>query len=398
VTIQAHASDADGVAHFEFTADDNLLGVVPAGGRRLGEASLEWQPPGPGVYLLGVRAEDTQGNQGAVVNVEITVAGTAAGADTPTESPTQATASEQCAAGSLVAPILLSPADGTTLEAPPLLAWSYPDPACHPSNYRVDIASDASFADISLGFGTQSYNETSRQWPLPAGSCYSWRVYAYVPDTDGPPSQAWTFCLGSLATFTPSAPTFLLSKDANCRLGPDTAYDPVDALPKGVSVAIQGRSEDSAWFWVLKPSGSGRCWVSASVGVASGSWLAVPVIAAPPLPATDTPPPADSTPPDLSELVANPGLVSAQTQCGSTPATTTVSARVTDASGIQRVVARVVGMGEFEMTPVGGGIYQAVVGPFGEAGAVSILVQAWDNAGNGAISAPLNVEVVTCPG
>jgi hypothetical protein len=280
----------------------------------------------------------------------------------------------------------------------PLLTWSYPDISCHPYSYAVDISSDTSFTDISLGFGTLDYNETSRQWPLPAGQCYYWRVKAYVPDVNGPPSAAWRFCISDSITATPSSPIFTLLKNANCRLGPGTAYDNVDTLLQGASAAIEGRNEDNSWFWVLKSLGNGHCWISASVGTASGNWQVVPVIAAPPLPATVTPTPADLTPPEISNLSANPAIISVQTQCGATPPTTVISARVTDPGGIARVVVRVSGAGEYEMSPVGGGYYQATLGPFGEAGTLSVFVQAQDNAGNAATSAPIEVQVVACPG
>jgi hypothetical protein len=52
--------------------------------------------------------------------------------------------------------------------------------------------------------------------------------------------------------------------------------------------------------------------------------------------------------------------------CG-TPNTTTVSATVTDAGGVNRVVARILGFGEVEMSLVGGNLYQAVLGPFSDA-------------------------------
>ena len=58
----------------------------------------------------------------------------------------------------------------------------------------------------------------------------------------------------------------------------------------------------------------------------------------------------------------------------------------------------VTGVGEFAMLPVGGGYYQVTLGPFNEAGELSIFVQAQDNAGNTATSAPIEVQVVACPG
>ncbi len=400
--LQAHAADADGITMIEFLVSDSLIASLPTGGARLEEASLEWMPPGPGVYLLNARAIDTLGNTNArtMPSVQITISGgtpTPAAALTPTLAALTTTFG-QCAVGTLVAPLLLSPADGADVTGEPLLTWSYPDTSCHPYSYAVDISSDASFTDTSLGFGTLDYNETSRQWPLPAGQCYYWRVKAYVPDVKGPPSSAWKFCLTASITTTPSTATLTLIKNANCRQGPGTAYDSVDALLQGTSVAIEGRNEDSSWFWVLKPSGSKRCWISASVGTASGNWQAVPVIAAPPPPVTATSTPAELTPPEISDLSANPTLISVQTQCGDTPPTTLIRARVTSAGGIARVVARVLGVGEFDMSPVGNDYYQVSLGPFGDAGTFSIFVQAHDNAGNTTTSAPIEVQIVACPG
>ena len=402
--FQAHAADADGITKIEFLVSDRLIGSLPTGGARLEEASLEWTPPGPGIYLLNARAIDTLGNTNArsLASVQITING---GKPTPSPAlmttPTPAaltTVPGQCAAWSLVTPLLLSPADGAVVTGEPFLTWSYPDTSCHPYSYTIDISTEASFTDTSLGFGTLDHNETSRQWSLPAGQCYYWRVQAYVPDVKGPPSSAWKFCLTASTTATPSATTLTLLKNANCRLGPGTAYDSVDAFPQGTSVAIKGRNEDSSWFWVLKPSGSSRCWISASVGTASGNWQTVPVIAAPPLPATATSEPTDLTPPGISDLSANPTIISVQTQCGDTPPTTLVRALVTDSGDIARVTARVSGVGEFNMSPVGNGYYQVKLGPFGEAGTFSIFVQAHDNAGNTATSAPIEVQVVACPG
>lgn len=395
LVLQAHAADADGISQIEFLVFDSLIGSMTTGGTRLEEASIEWTPPGPGMYTLNVRAMDTRGNTNArtLASVQITVSG---GTPTPAAA---LTTSGQCTAETLAAPLLLSPADGTAVTGEPLLTWSYPDASCHPDSYAVDISSDSSFTDISLGFGTLDYNETSRGWPLPTGQCYYWRVKAYVPDVNGPPSPAWSFCLTASTTATPSAATLTLLKTANCRQGPGTAYDSVDALLQGTSVAIEGRNEDSSWFWVPKPSGSGRCWISASVGTASGSWQALPIIAAPPLIVTVTSaPPDDLTPPEISDLSANPTIISVATQCGDTPPTTIIRARVTDPGGIARVIARVSGVGEFDMSPVGDGYYQATLGPFGEAGTLSVFVQAQDDSGNTATSAPISVQVVACPG
>jgi hypothetical protein len=55
-------------------------------------------------------------------------------------------------------------------------------------------------------------------------------------------------------------------------------------------------------------------------------------------------------------------------------------------------------VGEFNLFPGDGENYTATLGPFSEAGTLSILVQAQDRAGNVSISAPIEVYVVSCPG
>jgi hypothetical protein len=403
ITIQAHASDSDGIARFEFFVFDNSIAIVPAAGERLGEASLEWQPPMPGTYLLGVRAEDGKGNQGGITHVQITVGGAVEKIATPSVT----ASSGQCSIEALVAPVLLSPENGASLEAAPLLNWSYPDSSCHPYSFAIDISSDATFVDNSLGFGTVGFNETSRQWPLPSGQCYYWRVRAYVPDVYSPPSSVWSFCITApltpTITSTPTleAPAFKLLQNANCRYGPGTIYDVVDILTQAQVVTIDGHSADNAWFWVARPSGSGRCWVAASVGIASGNWQNTAIVTVIPPTATATVTatvlPVDQTPPVISDLGVAPTMISVHAQCGATPATAIVTAHVSDASGVQRVSARLSGIGEFDMSPAGGDVYQVTIGPFEDAGTFTIFVQAQDQAGNGSISSPLTVQVVACP-
>ncbi len=387
LTITAHASDANGIASIEFYQAENLLATVPTGDRRLGEASIQWTPPAAGVYIISVSAVDSQGNAGPSASVQISVGEFAATITSPAaaDTPTAAPASSQCAPEALTAPTLLSPADGSSVAPDPLLAWSYPDAACHPHSYRIDISEDASFSDTSLGFGTLDYNETSRSWPLPPGKCYSWRVMAYVPDATGPASPAWRFCIEGTA----AAPSFTLTQNAHCRLGPGTAYDSVDVLTQGVTVTIEGRNAETTWLWVKKPSGSGHCWISAVTGQAVGDLSGLPVVSAPPLP---TQPPADTTPPEITNINVTPASIQ-QAGCGQ-PSTALVTATVTDAGGVSRVIARIPGVGEIEMTHVGGGVYQATVGPFDSTGEISIFILAWDNAGNAAQSAPITVTVV----
>jgi hypothetical protein len=73
LTIQAHASDADGVTSFQFFVDDAPLVTTPADGERLGQATVEWTPTEPGVYTIRARGIDAQGNVGSEATSVVTI-------------------------------------------------------------------------------------------------------------------------------------------------------------------------------------------------------------------------------------------------------------------------------------------------------------------------------------
>ena len=71
--VTAHASDADGVASFEFFVDGTLLVQAPAGGSMLADTMVGWNPGTPGVYTISVKATDSQGNTGPESTAVVTV-------------------------------------------------------------------------------------------------------------------------------------------------------------------------------------------------------------------------------------------------------------------------------------------------------------------------------------
>jgi hypothetical protein len=89
VTVQAHASDADGVASFEFFVDDVFLVTAPGGGGRLGEATVGWTPTTIGTYTIRARAIDSQSNIGSEATSLVTVG------ELPVASPTASPAPEE---------------------------------------------------------------------------------------------------------------------------------------------------------------------------------------------------------------------------------------------------------------------------------------------------------------
>ena len=113
----------------------------------------------------------------------------------PYSSPMRFYTGPLCDAAALTAPGLDSPADGSTVtENRPTLQWSYPGAGCLPPSYRVDLATDASFADTSLSGGTG--NPSMRRTPgsdLADCTAYFWRVAGAADSNLGPSSATRSF-------------------------------------------------------------------------------------------------------------------------------------------------------------------------------------------------------------
>ena len=138
VIVQAHASDADGVATLEFFVDDVSLGSVPGGGGRLGEASVEWNPTAAGTYTVRARAIDAEGNVGPEDSSVVVVGELALASPTPTlviSSPT----------ATLVVP---SP---TATPAPPEPTATKTAPAPWPTSGEVQISFTADRTSLQPG-------------------------------------------------------------------------------------------------------------------------------------------------------------------------------------------------------------------------------------------------------
>jgi len=268
-----------------------------------------WEPTSPGEYGLEVVATDSAGNTGrALVRVQISV---------ETYIP------PLCRLDQLVAPELLEPADGASVPAgaadhtPVHFAWSYPEPSCRPSGYYINLSEPDGSADhLVWGFITPSALYTTGNWPLPAG-CYYWQVAASPGHVgEGPPSEVRRFCIASSVASIPEVitvtasvplpgitvtippaippgliPTFIFTSNANCRQGPDTAYEVVTSFYANDQVTLEGRNNNSSWYWALIPNSNSHCWVSGKTGTPQGPFDSLVVIPAPPLPATTVAPP-----------------------------------------------------------------------------------------------------------
>jgi hypothetical protein len=395
ITIQAHASDADGVAVIAFFVMSEKVGEQPVGGGRLENASILWQPPAPGEYQLSAQGTDNEGNTGGMASVGIIITGDET--VTPVSSTATPSSGEQCKEDNLDTPTLLSPQNGATVEGAPSLSWAYPDDTCHPASYIVDISPDAAFSDVSLGFGTYDHMETSRQWPLSAGKCYYWQVRAIIPGVEGPKSPAWSFCIASPPEVVVKLPSITVEQDANCRSGPGTDYEAVDFAAEGSNLMIEGRNELNTWFLVLPSEGAVKCWISGSVGSISGNPLDAPVVEVASLPiqsVTETPTPAsppvfvitmvaDMTPPVISSVEFIPPVIAASGPIvcpGYVDVDIIVSA--SDNNGYVEVYAEIPMTGVYtKLLPVGSHFEQAV-SPGSIPGTISVIIHAYDAAGN----------------
>ncbi len=235
---------------------------------------------------------------------------------------------------------------------------------------------------------------------------------ATITPTFTPTTSAITLTPSPTATSAPSGPSFTLDKNANCRKGPGKAYDANETLYQGQTVPIQGRNPDSSWLLVTQ-SGSRGCWVSASTGQISGDINTVQYANAPALPQPAANEPAaeqpaaensgetgvidsyllaDVNPPTISSVSINPASIVSD-GCGQ-PATTTISAAVTDDVGVTYVAARLSNGAEVAMSAAGGNTYQGTLGPYSQ-GNLSVVVIASDGAGHSAQSSAVTL-LVTC--
>jgi hypothetical protein len=212
---------------------------------------------------------------------------------------------------------------------------------------------------------------------------------------------------------TPAVAELIARQNANCRLGPGTAYETTAFLLQGQRALVVGRNTQSDWFFISLPDKAEKCWVSKSTVEFQGDINLLAVISAPPPPQIITvtvgaiiivPPPllVDITPPVVSFPSALPPQILVDGPgCLSYPRITVVSVTVTDETGVSNVVARwsIAGQsGEVSMSSSGGGGYQAVIGPLNTGGELAITVFAVDLAGNSAESGPAIVQVIYCPG
>ncbi len=89
----------------------------------------------------------------------------------------------------------------------------------------------------------------------------------------------------------PEAPSLIGSENMNCRRGPTSDYKIDDTLFKGIRAMIEGRNEESTWWYILSPNLGIRCWVWGAKVETFGDLTKVPIVEPPELPPEPEKPP-----------------------------------------------------------------------------------------------------------
>jgi uncharacterized protein YraI len=102
-----------------------------------------------------------------------------------------------------------------------------------------------------------------------------------------------------------SQPNLKAVTDVNVRGGPGTGYPTIGLLRANDTVTVVGRSQDGAWWQILFPPNSGGTgWVVGTYVQPNQAANGVPVIVAPPPPATNTPIPTNTPVPTATSIPA----------------------------------------------------------------------------------------------
>lgn len=208
----------------------------------------------------------------------------------PYSSPRAFFTAPWCAAASeMVAPQLVSPEDGATLNSLMATLHYLPgEPACLPDGYYIDLQTDPSFS------GTTDYGlyelpgTTLITDPLEDCTSYFWRVAPYVNGEQGPFSEPRWFFINETGACLRPIPWALGLQDLNCRFGPGTAYEVIGFLLEGQASQVVARNRESTWLVIESPIRGGTCWVARSLVRTFGDPDALEVWTPPPLP-TPTP-------------------------------------------------------------------------------------------------------------
>ncbi|MFV1948563.1 MAG: Ig-like domain-containing protein [Anaerolineales bacterium] len=414
--IIAHASDGNGVSQFIFEVNGASIANVDVNGNRLGEVSIEWTPPEPGVYIITVRAINSNGDTGSMATSRVTVGGSA----TPTPdalilAETGSTNAEgvettfanitkiECGADQTVfIDISIGNPQGvlgyslysTWADVNQAEVFNDPLPQLVEKRIQLDESIDTVDREHQFTLAVEIPEQSvllATNLTEPGGRCPG----HYQEEVEMAPSD-------------PTAPLVNATQNGNCRSGPSLEYDILSSLIEGQVAEITGRSVDGNW-WQIDPGIGGEiCWIAGYIVETSGYLGGIAVVAAPPLPVkiiTQTPTPTvaapgDTTPPIFYNTDVSPdSILTDGTGCPGYDRTTTVAAVAADEIGLSYVKAfwNIGGSESGQVIMTEGGLgHWAIIGPVNTVGTMQVYFIAQDTSGNTAQSSTLYVTVQNC--
>jgi hypothetical protein len=102
-----------------------------------------------------------------------------------------------------------------------------------------------------------------------------------VTPTQAPPTATSTQTLSP----TPGKVSITVSKDTNCRSGPDVQFDVIGVMRVGETAEAVGRNADSTYWVIRLPSATAAsCWLLGQWATVDGNGQTLPVLESPPTP------------------------------------------------------------------------------------------------------------------
>ena len=156
-----------------------------------------------------------------------------------------------CEGTDMVAPTLVSPADGAVVTAADqVLEWSWPPLSCVPDDYHVLVAEDPAFTilfDDHIG--------TAANWTLyghldPFVDCqtYYWRVAMHHEGFDGTYSPTWSFTVDLTGTCGLSGMPGMSKGNFFCRAGTYEWFDPLWTIEPDHRLLAIARNPQSTYL------------------------------------------------------------------------------------------------------------------------------------------------------
>lgn len=215
-----------------------------------------------------------------------------------------------CGELELVAPDLISPADGAivTSDHPPLnLDYA---PECLPNIFKRELSTDPNFEGSNLMAqpDVPSFTQIPKDL-LQDCTTYYWRAKSVIQNSASPWSQTFSFT----TNFNNGCPeeseplgecTFMAMQNLFCREGPGQAYEALDSFTPGQSALVVGQGIDGYTVYVISPNFGLTCNVPSEspFGELSGDCSDLASVLPPPtslpptlIPVTLTPTPCSRT-------------------------------------------------------------------------------------------------------